>query len=121
MLAERFCRKYEVTNSWIWKKSNELIIEANDREALLGLADDLQNCEIMLKATGRRNRLVKTLERCPGFVKARRQSRVQEIRNEDRDPNIEHVHKLVRRIANEQHDPVFGAIMDVGLEDNATR
>ena len=72
------------------------------------MADDLQNCEITLKATGRltqvnsEDRLVKILERCPGYVKSRWQSRVQEIRKEDRDPNIEDVRKLIRKIAMEK-------------------
>ena len=127
LLAERFGSKYKVTNSWISKISNGPVIKANDREALLGLADDLQNCEITLKATGRLNqvnnedRLVKILERFPGFVKARWQSRVQEIRSEDREPNIEDVRKLVSRAAMEKNDPVFGAIMDVGVRDSASR
>ena len=61
-----------------------------------------------MKTTGRLNqvnsedRLVKILERCPGFVKARWQSRVQEIRSEDREPNIEDVRKLVSRVAMEK-------------------
>ncbi len=126
LLAERFGNKYKVTSSWINKISSGPVIRANDREALLSLADDLQNCEITLKATGRLNqvnnedRLVKILERCPGFVKARWQSTVQEIRSEDRDPNIEDVRKLVRRIAIEKNDPVFGAIMDVGIKETST-
>ena len=89
-----------------------------DREGLLDLADDLQNCEITLKATGRltqinsEDRLVKILKRCPGYVKSRWQSRVQEIRKEDRDPNIEDVRKLIRKIATEKNDSAFGSIMD---------
>ena len=46
------------------------------------------------------------------MVKSRWQSRVQDIRKEDRDPNIEDVRKLVRKIATEKKDPVFGRIMD---------
>ena len=39
---------------------------------------------------------------------------MQEIRNEDRDPNIEDVRKMVRTAAKEKNDPVFGGITDLG-------
>ena len=73
------------------------IIKPGDREALQELADDLESCEIALKAIGRmlqintEYRLVKILERCPGFVKSRWQSRVREIRVEGREPNVQDV------------------------------
>ena len=86
MLAERFGDIFKVSNSWIAKVSNGPIIKPTDRETLQELADDLESCEITLKATGRmmqinnQDRLVKILERCPGFVKSRWQSHVQDIR-----------------------------------------
>ena len=94
LLAERFGDKFKVTNSWIRK-----VIKAGDREALHNLADDFKNCEITLKATGRlaqinnEDRLIKILERCPAFLNSRWQTKVQEIRNEDCDTNIEDVRK----------------------------
>ena len=124
LLAERFGDKFKVTNSWIRKVSDGPVIKARDREALQDLADDLKNCEITLKATGRlaqinnEDRLIKIQERCPAFLKSRWQTKVQEIRNEDRDPNIEDVRKIVRTAAKEKNDPVFGGIMDLGDRDS---
>ena len=43
---------------------------------------------------------------------------MQEIRNEDHDPNIEYVRKMVRTAAKEKNDPVFGGIMDLGDRDS---
>ncbi len=86
MLAERFGDVFNVSNSWTKKVSNWHVIKPGDREALLELADDLESCEMTLKVTGRlmqinnEDRLVKILVRCPGFVKSRWQSHVQEIR-----------------------------------------
>ena len=120
LLTERFGDQFKVTNSWIKKVSDGPMIKAGDREALQDLADDLKKCEITLKATGRlakinnEGQLIKIQERCPTFLKSRWQSKVQEIRNEDRDPNIEDVRKLVRTAAKEKNDYVFGAIMDLG-------
>ena len=65
--------------------------------------------------------LIKILERCPGFVKSRGQSRVQEIRAEGREPNVQDVRRLVRTVAVEQNDPVFGALMDGGGKDFTTK
>ena len=42
---------------------------------------------------------------------------MQEIRNEDRDPNIEDVRKLVRTAAKEKNDLVFYG-MDLGDRDS---
>jgi len=120
MLAERFGDVFKVSKSWIDKVSNGPIIKFSDREALQELTDDLESCEITLKATGRmtqinnEDRLIKILERCPGFVKSRWQSRVQEIRTEGREPNIQDVRRLIRTVALEKNDPVFGALMDGG-------
>ena len=77
-----------------------------------------------MKATGRlsqinnEDRLIKILQRCPAFLKSRWQTKVQEIRNEDRDPNIEDVRKMVRTAAKEKNDPVFGGIMDLRDRDS---
>ena len=57
LLAEIFGSTYKVTNAWISKISNGPFIKANDREALLGLADGLLNCELTLRATGRLNQV----------------------------------------------------------------
>ena len=43
---------------------------------------------------------------------------MQEIRNEDRDPNVEDVGKMVRTAAKEKYDPVFGDIMGLGDRDS---
>ena len=88
LLAERFGDKYKVTKAWICKIADGPAVKSGDREALLDLADDLQSCEITLQATGRlmqinsEEKLVKIMGRCPGFVKSRWQSKVQEIREE---------------------------------------
>ena len=82
LLAEKFGDKFEVTNPWIREVSDGPAIKAGDREALEDLADDLKNCEITLKATGRlaqmnnKDRLIKILERCPAFLKSRWQTKV---------------------------------------------
>ena len=61
------------------------VIKAGDREALQDVADDLKNCEITLKATGRlaqinnEDRLIKILEKFPTFLKSRWKTEVQEI------------------------------------------
>ena len=64
------------------------VLKSGDREALFDLADDLENCEITIKTTGRltqinnEDRLVKIIQCCPSYVKSRWQTKVQEIRNE---------------------------------------
>eukprot|EP00794_Sanderia_malayensis_P019619 gene19619-biopygen13888 len=93
----------------------------------MDLADDLQNCEITLRATGRLNqvnnedKLMRILERCPEYIRGRWQSKVQDIREDCREPNIEDVHRLVRKVAIEKNDPVFGGILDGGSKDGGTR
>ena len=78
------------------------VLKSGDRESLLDLADDLENCKITLKATGRliqinnKDRLVKIMQHCPSYVKSRWQTKVQEIRNEGRDPNVDDVCQLIR-------------------------
>ena len=46
---------------------------------------------------------------------------MQDIREECREPNIEDVCKLVRKVAVEKNDPVFGGIMDGGKRDGGTK
>ena len=80
-------------------------IRPGDGEALQELADDLESCEITLKATGRmsqlnnEDRLVKIMQRCPAYVKSQWPARGQEIRMCERDPNIEDLRKLIRLAA----------------------
>ena len=125
LLAERFGDLFKVSNSWTEKVSNGPVIKPGDHEALQELADDLGSCAMTLKATGRlaqinnEDRLVKILGRCPGFVKSRWQSHVQDIRAQGREPNIEDVQRLVKTIALEKNDPVYGKLMDGGGKDSA--
>ncbi len=127
ILAERFGDAYTVSNSWLRKVSDGPVIKPGDREGLQELADDLENCEITLKAAGRltqmnnEDRLVKILERCPNFVKSRWQSRVQEIRSRRREPTVEDVRCLIRTVSKEKNDPVFGNIMDSVNRDQSSR
>ena len=85
ILAEHFGDAYRVSKSWLTKVSNGSSIKLGDKEGLQELADDLLNCEITLKATGRlaqldnEDRLVKIMERCPVFVRARWQKHVQSL------------------------------------------
>ena len=51
LLEERFGSKYKYLYS-INKVSNSPSVKPSDREALIDLADDLQNCEITLRAIG---------------------------------------------------------------------
>ena len=82
--------------------SDGAVLNSGDREALLDLADDLENCKITLKATERltqinnEDRLVKIMQRCPSYVKSRWQTKFQEIRNEGCDPNVDDICQLVR-------------------------
>ena len=127
ILAERFGDAYTVSNSWLKKVSCGPMIKPGDREGLQELADDLENCEMTLKAAGRmtqlnnEDRLVKILERCPNFVKSRWQSRVQDIRSRQREPTVEDVRRLIRMVSKEKNDPVFGAIMDNVNREQSSR
>ena len=67
------------------------------------------------------DRLVKIVQRCPAYVKSRWQTRVQDIRTRERDPNIEDLRKLIRLAAREKTDPVFGGIMEAGNKDFSAR
>ena len=125
LLSDRFGEAYKISTKWLAKVSEGSQIRPGDGEALQELADDLESCEITLKATGRmsqlnnEDRLVKIVQRCPAYVKSRWQARVQEIRMRERDPNIEDLRKLIRLAAKEKTDPVFGGIMDAGNRDSS--
>ena len=127
LLEERFGNVYKVTYSWICKVTDGPMIKPGDREDLMELADDLYNCELTLRATGRLNQvnnedcLVKILARCPNFVKSRWQSKVYELRQHGHSPNIEDVRKVVRMVAVGTNDPVFGAIMESVCSKQTTR
>jgi len=67
----------------------------NDREALLDLVDDLESCELTLTVAGRLNqidnedKMLKIIRRVPLYLRSRWQKRVQKIRADGRDPNLE--------------------------------
>ena len=109
---------FVVSNAWIEKLSEGPPITQNDREALLDLADDLESCEITLMVAGRlsqfnnEDKMMKILRRLPLYLRSRWQKRVQEIRADGRDPNLEDLKKLIRGAAKEKNDPVFGSILD---------
>ncbi|XP_065068710.1 uncharacterized protein LOC135694009 [Rhopilema esculentum] len=125
MLADRFGNVFKVSNAWIEQESGRPLIRPSDRGALQELADDLESCEITLKATGRlgqinnKDKLVQILERCPVFVRSRWQSCVQEILSKGPDPNV-NVKKLIKAIAMEKNDAVFGALLDGGVKDSVS-
>ena len=52
------------------------------------------------------------MERCPVFVRAHWQKHVQSIRLEGRDPDVEDVRQLIRAVAMEKNNPVYGSILD---------
>ena len=118
LLFERFGGAYKISSSWLAKISDGPQIKANDGEALQDLADDIESCEIALEATGKlsylnnEDRLVRIVQRCPVHIKSRWISKVQDIRMENRDPNIEDLRKLIRIAANERTDPVYGKILE---------
>ncbi|KAK3742185.1 hypothetical protein QZH41_012075 [Actinostola sp. cb2023] len=118
ILADRFGDKYAVTNAWIRKVSEGPVIKVNDREALLDLASDLESCEITLNVTERLNqinnedKMIKILQRVPLYIRSRWQKLVQDIRRNERDPNIQDLRKLIEAVAKEKNDPVFGAILE---------
>ena len=77
---------FRASKSRLTKVTNRPQINPGDKEGLQELADDLLNCEVTLKATGRlpqfrnEDRLVKIMDWFPVFVRARWQKRVQSIR-----------------------------------------
>ncbi len=127
ILAERFGNSYVVANSLVKKVCDGSQIKPGNKEGLQEMADELESCEITLKATKRltqlnnEDRLLKILERCPIYVKSRWQSRVQDIRLQQRDPTITDVRMMIRTVANEKNDPVYGSITDNPGRDTAVR
>ena len=115
LLEKRFGEKYVVSNAWNDKLSEGPPINLNDREALLDLADDLESCELILTVAGRLNQInnedeiLKILRRATPYLRSRWQKRVQEIRANDRDPNLEDLKKMIRGAAKEKNDPVYMA------------
>ena len=90
LLEERFGVKYVVSsNASIEKLSEGLPINQNDREALLDLAGDLERCEITLTVAGRLNQINHEEEMMKIFLRSCWQKRVQEIRADGRDLNLE--------------------------------
>ena len=118
LLKERFGEKYVVSKPWIDKLSYGPPIRLNDSETLNDLADDLENCEITLKVSGRldqvnsEDRMVQILQRMPPYLRSRWQKTVQEIRVCGRDHTFTDLKKLIRTAAKEKNDPVFGSILD---------
>ena len=117
-MAECFGDACRVSKSWLTEVSNGPPIKPGNKEGLQELADDLLNCEINLKATGslaqldKEDRLFKIMEWCPVFVRARWQKRVQSIQLQGIDPNVEDVRQLIRAVAMEKNDHVYGSILD---------
>ena len=91
------------------------MVKLGNQEGFMELADDIYNCKSTLRATGRLNDinnedcLVEIVARCPSVLKSHRQSKVHELRQCGHKPNIDNVRKLVRMVAVEKNDPVFGA------------
>ena len=118
LLEERFREKYVVSNAWIEKLSEGPPINQNDCEALLDLADDLESCEITLMVAGRlsqftnEDKMMKICRRPPLYLNSRWQKRVQEIRADGIDPNLEDLKKMIKGTAKEKNDPLFGSILD---------
>ncbi len=118
ILSERFGDHYQISRTWLAKVRDGAPIKSGNGDALQDLADDLENCQITLEATGRLSQLnhedslVRIIERCPMYERSRWQSRVQDLRAYGRDPTVEDIRRLIRVAAKEKCDPVFGAIMD---------
>ena len=93
-------------------------IRLNDSEALNDLADDLENCEITLKVSGRldqvnnKDRMVKILQKVPPYLHSHLLKTVKEIRVCGRDPTFTDLKKLICSATKEKNDPVFGSILD---------
>ena len=102
-----------VSNAWIEKLSEGPPINQNDREALLDLADDLESCEITLMVAGRlsqfnnEDKMMKILRKLPLYLRSRWQRRVQEIRADGRDPNLEDLKKMIRGVAKEKNESIW--------------
>ena len=124
ILSERFGGAYKISRTWIKKITDGAQIKPGDGDALQDLADELESCEITLQATGRlgqlnnEDSLVRILKRCPMYARSRWQSRVQELRTQGRDPNVQDIRKLIRMAASEKCDPVYGSLMDSDNKDS---
>ena len=127
ILSERFGGACKISSTWMKKIMDGAQIKPGDGDALQDLADELESCEITLQATGRlgqlnnEDSLVKILKRCPVYVRSRWQSRVQELRTQGRDPNVQDIRKLIRMAASEKCDPVYGSLMDSDNKDSKLR
>ena len=119
LLEEHFRETYVVSNAWNEKLSEGPPINQNNREALLDLANDLESCEITLMVAGRlsqftnEDKMMKILRRIPFYLHSRWQKKVQEIRADGRDPNLEDLKKMIRGAGKEKNDPVFGSIFEL--------
>ena len=127
ILSERFGGAYKISRTWMTKIMDGAQIKPGDGDALQDLADELESCEITLQATGRlgqlnnEDSLVRILKRCPVYVRSRWQSRVQELRTQGKDPNVQDIRKLIRMAASEKCDPVYGNLMDSDNKDSKLR
>ena len=105
LLKKRFGEKYLVSKAWIDKLSYGPPIRLKDSEALNDLADDLENCEISLKVSGRldqvnnEDRIVQILQRVSPYLHSPWLKTVQEIRVCGRDPTFTDLKKLIRTAA----------------------
>ena len=61
--------------------------------------------------------MMKILCRSPLYLRSRWQKRVQEIRADGRDPNLEDLKKMIRGAAKEKNDPVFSSSLDPAKDD----
>ena len=127
LLKKQVGEKYVVPKASIDKLSYGPPIRLNDSEALNDLADDLENCEITLKVSGRldqvnnEDRMVQILERVPPYLRARWLKTVQEIRVCGRDPTFADLKKRIRTASKEKNDPVFGSILDPVFKQDRSR
>ena len=127
ILSERFGGAYKVSRTWMTKIMDGAQIRPGDGDGLQELADELESCEITLQATGRlgqlnnEDSLARIMKRCPVYVRSHWQSRVQELRTQGRDPNIQDIRKLIRMAASEKCDPVYGNLMDSDNKDSRLR
>ena len=127
LLKKQVGEKYVVPKASIDKLSYGPPIRLNDSEALNDLADDLENCEITLKVSGRldqvnnEDRMVQILERVPPYLRSRWLKTVQEIRVCGRDPTFADLKKLIRTASKEKNDPVFGSILDPVFKQDRSR
>ena len=127
ILSDRFGGACKISSTLLTKIMDGAQIKPCDGNTLQGLADELERCEITLQATGRleqfnnEDSLVRILKRCTMYVRSRWQSRVQELRTQGRDPNIQDIRKLIRIAASEKCDPVYGSLVESDSKDSKLR